>query len=117
MKWEREISVARRAALEAGNVLTSRFGHMNSITKKGEIDLVTEADLLSERAILDILGRNFPRDGILVEEAGEVRTTGSRAIALLAKGGSVSEARQRVYSDVPLIEGALFDRTDIGSGV
>ena len=51
------------------------------------------------------------------EEAGEIRTTTSRAIALLAKGRSVSEARERVYSDVPLIEGELFHRTDIGAGV
>jgi phosphoribosylamine--glycine ligase len=51
------------------------------------------------------------------EEDGEIRTTGSRAIALLAKGRNVSEAREMVYSDVPLIEGELFHRTDIGSGV
>ena len=72
MKWKEEISVARRAAVEAGKILTARFGQVNRVIKKGEIDLVTEADLLSERAILDVLGRRFPRDGILSEEAGEI---------------------------------------------
>ena len=50
------------------------------------------------------------------EEGGVVRTTGSRSVALLAKGETVREARERVYSDVPLIEGELFYRKDIGVG-
>ncbi|UCH57707.1 MAG: phosphoribosylamine--glycine ligase, partial [Candidatus Bathyarchaeota archaeon] len=51
------------------------------------------------------------------EEEGVIRTTGSRAIALLAKGGSVREAREKVYQDVPNIRGELFYRRDIGEGV
>lgn len=51
------------------------------------------------------------------EEGGVIRTTGSRAIALLAKGDNVEEARSKVYGDVPRIEGELFYRTDIGTGV
>jgi len=50
------------------------------------------------------------------EEDGAVRTTGSRSVALLAKGETVKEARERVYSDVPLIEGELYYRRDIGEG-
>lgn len=73
MKWEKEVSVARRAAREAGKILNRAFGHIDRITKKGEIDLVTDADLQSERAILDIIGRHFPQDSIVTEEAGEFR--------------------------------------------
>jgi phosphoribosylamine--glycine ligase len=51
------------------------------------------------------------------EENGQVRTTGSRAIALLAKESSVSEAREKVYSDIPEIKGELFYRKDIGLGI
>ena len=51
------------------------------------------------------------------EEGGVIRTTGSRAIALLAKGDTVEEARGKVYGDVPRIEGDIFYRTDIGSRV
>ncbi len=50
------------------------------------------------------------------EEDGVVRTTGSRSVALLAKGETVKEARERVYSDAPLIEGELYYRRDIGEG-
>jgi phosphoribosylamine--glycine ligase len=49
------------------------------------------------------------------EEGGVIYTTGSRSIALLAKGASVSEAREKVYGDVPRIRGELFHRTDIGA--
>jgi phosphoribosylamine--glycine ligase len=51
------------------------------------------------------------------EEKGIIRTTGSRAIALLAKGNSVVEAREKVYEDIPKIRGELFYRRDIGEGV
>ena len=69
--WEKEIEVARQAAKEAGKILNSLFGKGDRIRKKGEIDLLTEADLQSEKAILDIISRNFPQDSILSEEAGE----------------------------------------------
>ncbi|MFH1489455.1 MAG: inositol monophosphatase family protein [Pseudomonadota bacterium] len=65
-----EIAVARRAALEAGKVLSGLFGKIKQITKKGVIDLVTEADVQAEKAVLDILKHHFPEDGILTEEAG-----------------------------------------------
>ena len=65
-----EIAVARLAALEAGKVLSGLFGKIRRITKKGVIDLVTEADVQAEKAVLDILKHHFPEDGILTEEAG-----------------------------------------------
>ena len=46
-------------------------------------------------------------------EEGVVKTTGSRSIALLGKGGSVREAREAVYSDVAKVKGSLHYRTDI----
>ena len=48
------------------------------------------------------------------EEDGVIKTTGSRAIALLAKGDTVEEAGETVYGDIPNIRGVLFYRTDIG---
>lgn len=69
--WEKELIVARRAAQEAGKTLNRLFGKVNRITKKGVIDLVTEADLQAEKTILDIIRRNFPQDSIITEEAGE----------------------------------------------
>ena len=71
MKWEKELSVIRQASQEAGRILTSRFGQIKRVVKKGAIDLVTEADLQSEKTILDIIGRHFPQDSIIAEEGGE----------------------------------------------
>ena len=69
--WEKEINIARHAAQEAGKILNHMFGQVTQIKKKGEIDLVTEADLESEKIILDIITLNFPQDSIITEEAGE----------------------------------------------
>ncbi|MBW2610172.1 MAG: inositol monophosphatase [Deltaproteobacteria bacterium] len=71
--WKEELTVARQAAEEAGKILNDLFGRVKKVKKKGEIDIVTEADLRSEEIILDILGRNFPNDSIITEEAGEYR--------------------------------------------
>jgi len=69
--WEKELSAARQAARKSGKIINDLFGKISSIGKKGEIDLVTEADLLSDRIIVEIIGRRFPRDSILIEEGGE----------------------------------------------
>ncbi|MDY7035220.1 MAG: inositol monophosphatase family protein [Thermodesulfobacteriota bacterium] len=69
--WKKERSVAAQAAQEAGKILNRIFGQVNHINKKGEIDLVTEADLQSEKMILDIISHNFPQDSIVTEESGE----------------------------------------------
>lgn len=68
--WEKEMSIARQAAIESGKVLNRLFGQTQKITKKGDIDLVTEADLQSERLILRTLSRHFPQDSIMTEESG-----------------------------------------------
>lgn len=51
------------------------------------------------------------------EEDGVIKTTGSRAIALLAKGDTVAAARESVYGDAGCVEGDVFYRKDIAAGV
>jgi myo-inositol-1(or 4)-monophosphatase len=62
--------VARQAAAEAGKILRQRFGRPNATRVKGRRDLVTEADLLSEKNILNIITAAFPGHGTMSEEAG-----------------------------------------------
>jgi len=57
-------------AHEAGQLLMTRFGKAHDINMKGEIDLVTEADHLSEKYILGQLKRRHPFHGVISEEAG-----------------------------------------------
>ena len=76
--WEKEFEIANQAARAAGNVLNRLFGHVINIIKKGEIELVTEADLESEKTILEIIRSEFPKDNILSEEAGKLRGNSDR---------------------------------------
>jgi myo-inositol-1(or 4)-monophosphatase len=70
MNWEKELTVSRQVALDAGALLKGFLGRVTQIAHKGKTDLVTEADLLSEKLILDSLGRHFPEDSVLTEETG-----------------------------------------------
>ena len=76
--WKKELNVANEAARAAGEILNRMFGKINHIMKKGDIDLVTEADLEAEKTILHIIRRNFPQDNILSEESGGHKETSDR---------------------------------------
>ena len=58
------------AAYKGGNILRSLYGKINKIDKKGAIDLVTEADTESEKAIIETIKKLFPDHTILAEESG-----------------------------------------------
>ena len=68
---ERLVTIARRAA-EAGAVpLASMFGRLEAVQLKGGAgNLVTEADLAAEAAVLAVLEAETPDFGVLAEESG-----------------------------------------------
>jgi myo-inositol-1(or 4)-monophosphatase len=76
--WKKELDIANEAARAAGEILNRMLGKINHIMKKGDIDLVTEADLEAEKTILHIIRRNFPQDNILSEESGKHNETSDR---------------------------------------
>ena len=59
-----------KAAYEGAAVIRSYFGKLKKISKKGPIDLVTEADVASEKTITEIIRKRYPDHGILAEESG-----------------------------------------------
>ena len=61
----RILETAREAALEAGEVLASGYDRPKKIRYKGDIDLVTEFDLASEKIIVDKIRNAFPDHAIL----------------------------------------------------
>ena len=65
------LNFAIETARNAGNILLEKFGRKIGISKKGDIDLVTEADLVSEKLIIDRIKSYYPRHSILAEESGE----------------------------------------------
>jgi myo-inositol-1(or 4)-monophosphatase len=75
------VRTAEAAAREAGAILLEHFGHIDRArvrTKSAARDLVTEADVASERAIVARLRAAFPEDAIEAEE--EVRDAPSGAL-------------------------------------
>lgn len=67
-------STLLKAVQAGGHVLKSYFQGEFKISSKSSInDLVTEADLASEKAIIEIIKEAFPDHFILSEEAGEIR--------------------------------------------
>ncbi len=57
-------------AREAGGILTDRLGRALQVSNKGDIDLVTEADLASEKLIIERINSYYPRHAVLAEESG-----------------------------------------------
>lgn len=70
MDMEQIKRVGIAAACNGGKVLREHFGTLRSVHKKGAIDLVTEADIRSEAAIIDTIANTFPDHAILAEESG-----------------------------------------------
>lgn len=58
------------AAYKSGKILTSYIGNVFDIRGKGLKDLVTEADLHSEKSIIRTIQDHFPDHAILAEESG-----------------------------------------------
>jgi myo-inositol-1(or 4)-monophosphatase len=71
------LNFAIQAARDAGRILSERYGRAIQITNKGDINLVTEADLAAELLIVERIRSHYPRHAILAEEAGEVEIAGS----------------------------------------
>jgi myo-inositol-1(or 4)-monophosphatase len=65
------LNFAIQTARDAGRVLAEKFGRASlEVTNKGDIDLVTEADLAAERLIVAAIQTHHPRHAILAEESG-----------------------------------------------
>jgi myo-inositol-1(or 4)-monophosphatase len=68
------LNFAIQTAREAGQLLAERLGSILKVHNKGEIELLTESDLASERLIIDRIKTFHPRHAILAEESGETET-------------------------------------------
>jgi myo-inositol-1(or 4)-monophosphatase len=64
------LNFAQQTVREAGRILLDKFGKKISIHKKGDINLVTEADLASEKFIIEQINTYYPKHSILAEESG-----------------------------------------------
>jgi len=65
------LNFAIETAREAGQILLEKFGRKIEISKKGNINLVTEADFASEKLIIEKIRSHYPKHSILAGESGE----------------------------------------------
>lgn len=65
------LNFAIETARDAGHLLLEKFGRITAVTKKGDINLVTEADLASEALIIERIRSHYPKHAVLAEESGE----------------------------------------------
>jgi len=64
------LNFAIQTARDAGRILMERQGRSLQVSNKGDIDLVTEADLAAEKLIIERINTYYPRHAILAEESG-----------------------------------------------
>lgn len=92
--FDEELSVAGEAARRGGDILLRMLGDAHHIVKKGDIDLVTEADLAAEKAVLEFISRHFPEDAILAEESGRQGVKGVRTWLVDPLDGTTNYAHE-----------------------
>jgi len=68
-RLDRILQAAGRAALNAGGIIRGLYGKPHQIRHKGAIDIVTEADLASEKIIVELVSREFPEIAVMAEES------------------------------------------------
>ena len=73
------LNFAIETARDAGHILLEKFGRKINISKKGDINLVTEADLASEALIIERIKSYHPKHSILAEEAGNAVVVGGES--------------------------------------
>ena len=75
------LEIAKNVSIKGGKSLMENFGKISKINTKTNIgDLVTNADLLSEKIIIEYLNRKTPEIQILAEESGRGGNQSSQLI-------------------------------------
>jgi myo-inositol-1(or 4)-monophosphatase len=71
MQFERELEVARAAALQAGEIISASYSRISEhdVDEKGRNDFVTVVDHESQRVVVAALRAVFPKDTIIAEES------------------------------------------------
>lgn len=69
------LNFAIETTREAGQIVLEKSGR-TTVTKKGDINLVTEADLASEAHIIEKIKSYYPKHSVLAEESGEAVVIG-----------------------------------------
>lgn len=112
MELSSVLNLAKSFAEEAGNAALSMQNHLGSVRFKTPKDVVTVADMESERIIVSHIRESFPEHSIRTEEAGHVKE-GSRFEWIIDPvDGTVNFSR-----GIPLwgVSVALVEKSELGA--
>jgi myo-inositol-1(or 4)-monophosphatase len=73
----KELELLKKAALAGGKILADKYGKV-TYRLKGRANLLTEADLASQKAVIAVLRKAFPADGFMAEESPVEETPNKR---------------------------------------
>jgi len=76
-------NIGVKAAYNGAAVLRKYLGNLDSIDKKGPDDLVTQADIESEKEIIRTIKQRFSDHGILAEESGRQQIEKSECLWII----------------------------------
>jgi len=98
------LQVAKEAALEAGEIIGSYVGkkHQYKFKNEDQSDYATQADLESEKKIIQILTKNFPDHNIIAEESGKVNNKSEYTWVIDPLDGTLSFAAGMPYFAVSI---------------
>jgi len=105
---------AQNLAREAGRVLAHKLTGHNEIYYKGAIDLVTEADKMSEELIIGKITTRYPEHGILSEESAAKNEQATLRWIIDPLDGTTNYAHGFPFFCVSI---ALEDKGDLMLGV
>lgn len=112
-----DLSLAIEAATRAAAIVRERYGQGLDAELKGSVNPVTEADRSAEAAIIDLITRHRPADGVIAEESGTGGADGDRRWIIDPLDGTVNFVHEIPHvavsiglweSDTPLV-GVVVD--------
>ncbi len=90
------LKVAVEAALSAGRIQKERADNIGEIQYKGEINLVTEVDLLCEKEVIGRIQKAFPSHAFLAEESGATEGDADHLWIIDPLDGTVTQLNRQV---------------------
>ncbi len=85
------LEIAKKAAIEAGKIVKKYSGREHIYKQKKHIhDFATEADIESEKIVIEIIRKEFPKHNIIAEEGGSVDNGSEYSWAIDPIDGTVS---------------------------
>ncbi len=68
---EERINLLKELGRTASNILMNYYGKIDKYEFKGKVDILTEADKECEKAVIEKIKAQFPKDSVLAEESGK----------------------------------------------